>query len=84
MFLKQILVGDMDNFCYLNSRSGYHYIATGMNYFSVDINHKEMPPNVDVFLKKREQEIKRWNEVCKGKPSLLKFLETNIYNKTSK
>jgi hypothetical protein len=74
----------MDELCYLNSRSGYHYIATGMNYFSMDINHKEMPPNVDMFLKKREKEIKRWNEVCKGKPSLLKFLKTNIYNKTSK
>ena len=69
----------MDDFCYLNSRAGYHYIATGMNYFSVDVKVKNIPNKILDCIEKREQEVKRWDKLCKNKTSLLHFLKKEIY-----
>ena len=69
----------MNDFCFFNSTSGYHYIGTGMNYFGMDVKDQKMPIPVQNCLRRRDIEIKQWNKACKGKLSLLKFLKTNIH-----
>ena len=68
----------MNNDDRFRSDAGVHYISTGMNY----LKFKFLTLNEDIknSIKLRQEEVKRWNEVCKKKTSLLKFLEENIYN----
>ena len=74
--------------CFMNSNNffrsdaGTHYIATGMNYFGIDVDDQEVINNVDKLkeiIEKRKKESKRWNDICKNKDSLLDFLRKNIH-----
>mgnify|MGYP003111748356 FL=1 len=70
--------------CYMNnndrfrSDAGVHYISTGMNYLKY--NFLKLNDNIKNKIKQRQEEVKRWNNICKNKTSLLKFLKENIYN----
>ena len=50
-----------------------------MNYFSVDVKVKNIPNKILDCIEKREQEVKRWDKLCKNKTSLLHFLKKEIY-----
>jgi hypothetical protein len=70
--------------------SGLHCIAAGMHWAPTDLtsilytnnikleeHKKEIAPFIERLNKRKEQ----WDLIVKNKPSLYKFLKTNIYNK---
>ena len=69
----------MDRFNFFRSDSGIHYISTGMNYLGTPPRDKEISPRIRNLLQLRKNELKKWNNICKNKKSLLNFLKDTIY-----
>ena len=76
--LKATLECHMDEFDSFRSTAGSHYISTGMNYLGA-IPDKKISPQLRHIFKIRKNELKKWNNGCKGKKSLLNFLKDTIY-----
>jgi tryptophan halogenase len=77
--LKKNIECFMDSNNFFRSDAGTHYIATGMNYFGIDVFN-----NIDrlkEIIEKRKKESKKWNDICKSKDSLLDFLRKYIHKK---
>ena len=71
----------MDRFNFFRSDRGIHYISTGMNYLVTPPRDKEISPKIRNILQLRKNELKKWNNICKNKKSLLNFLKGTIYKK---
>jgi len=78
--LKANLDCRMSKFPLVNFRSdaGTHYISMGMNYFT-DTREEEMSPHFRHILQSRKNELKKWNNTCRDKKSLLNFLKETIH-----
>ena len=77
--LKTAIECRMNSFDCFRSDTGTHYISTGMNYLGVEIREKKLPEAIKNIIKVRENELKNWNNICKDKSSVLKFLKSTIY-----
>lgn len=77
--LKLTLDCYMDRFNFFKSNAGMHYISTGMNYLGKEPVDKEMSTEFKHILQLRKNELKKWNDICKNKKSLLNFLKDTIY-----
>ena len=72
---------------YFSSQYGEHYIMTGMNFYSQTLKNLTQlnipfPHRVREILsenKRRNNDVKEWNNVVHNKPTLLEFLKTNIH-----
>ena len=76
--LKVALECRMNNLDFFRSHGGGHYISTGMNYFGETTDEK-ISPQFRHIVQARKNELKKWNNSCKGKKSLLNFLKDTIY-----
>jgi len=75
--LKATLNCHMDNLDFFRSDAGTHYISTGMNYHG--ITRKKISTQFKHIFQARKNEVKKWNNKCKVKKSLLNFLKENIH-----
>ena len=68
---------------YFNSFFGEHYITTGMNFYSqTNKNLQNSGFDLSKIIKENNQRdilVKKWNNIVKDKPTLLKFLTKNIH-----
>ncbi len=78
--LKSTLDCRMNNRDFFRSDAGTHYICTGMNYLGEAPDRNRLPQFRQSF-QDRKNEVKKWNNACKGKKSLLNFLKTYIHKK---
>jgi hypothetical protein len=74
---------------HFSERAGINCIAAGMHWSPTDLtsilhinnlkieDHRE---DVEPFIKRLDERKKQWKSIVKNKPSLYKFLKTNIYN----
>jgi tryptophan halogenase len=76
--LKLTMSCYMDRFNFFKSDAGTHYISTGMNYLGTGQVDKEISPQFRHILQVRKNELKKWNNICKNKKSLLNFLKDTI------
>jgi hypothetical protein len=64
---------------WFKSESGLHCITTGMRYFGIDILSNNFNEDDKFKIELRDKEVRKWNIICKDKPSLLQFLKDNIH-----
>jgi len=76
--LKSTLECHMNKWDFFRSNRGSHYISTGMNYFGETTDEK-ISPQFRHIVQARKNELKKWNNKCKGKKSLLNFLKETIH-----
>ena len=74
---------------HFSEKAGINCIAAGMHWSPTDLtsilhmnnfkieDHRE---SVEPFIKRLDERKKQWKSIVKNKPSLYKFLKTNIYN----
>tara|TARA_R110000868_G_scaffold232180_1_gene485673 strand:+ start:49 stop:1572 length:1524 start_codon:yes stop_codon:yes gene_type:complete len=77
--IKLDIEAKMDSQKWFKSESGLHCITTGMRYFGIDILSNNFNKDDKFKIELRDKEVRKWNIICKDKPSLLQFLKDNIH-----
>jgi hypothetical protein len=82
IFDKEMLINlqaRMNENEYYSSDSGFHYISTGMHYFSFNKLKFNYNFNDLEKISFRNRQVAEWNSICKSKPLLYEFLRDNIH-----
>ena len=77
--IKGDIIIKMDSQVGLRSDSGHHCIGVGLRYFGYDMLKDNSTDQTKSLIPKREQEVNKWNTICKTKPKLIQFLKDNIH-----
>ncbi len=69
----------LDKNKWMRSDSGHHCIHVGFRSFYYDdfVNQPSQDNLLQIEI--RDKEVRKWNMICKDKPSLLQFLKDNIH-----
>jgi hypothetical protein len=77
--IKADIIAKMDSQIGLRSDSGHHCIGVGLRYFGYDMLKDNSTDQTKSLIPKREQEVNKWNTICKTKSKLIQFLKDNIH-----